>query len=225
MTLLALVHGAWHDGSCWDPVVPALRAAGHRTVAPDLPSDDPEAGFAEYAAVVEAAIGGDPDAIVVGHSLGSDTAAIVAASGAARGIVYLCPRFGGVPFRDGAPRRFRPDAPMPPDDELGRGVWDPGDARRRMYARLPADRADALLAHLRPQADVRRAPFPLDRWPPVPSAVIAAADDEWFPAEAQRWAAEHVLRAHFAELPGGHFPMQERPDELAALLLALVAEL
>lgn len=225
MTLLALVHGAWHDGSCWDPVVPALRAAGHRTVAPDLPSEDPGAGFAEYAAAVTAAIGGDADAVVVGHSLGSDTAAIVAASGAARAIVYLCPRLGGVPLPDGAPRRFTPDAPMPPDDDLGRGTWDPDDAVRRMYRPLPGATARALAGRLRPQVDLRRRPFPLAAWPAVPAALIAARDDEWFPPASQRWAAELVLGARYAELPGGHFPMQERPDELAALLVALIEEL
>jgi pimeloyl-ACP methyl ester carboxylesterase len=162
---------------------------------------------------------------VVGHSLGSDTAAIVAASGAARAIVYLCPRLGGVPFRDGAPRRFRPDAPMPPDDELGRGIWDPDDAVRRMYRPLPEATARSLAGRLRPQADLRRRPFPLTAWPAVPAAVIAATDDEWFPPVSQRWAAEHVLGASHHELPGGHFPFQERPDELAALLRALVADL
>ena len=224
MSLLALVHGAWHDGSCWDPLVPLLEEAGHRVVAPDLPSDDPGAGFAEYAAAVTAAIGGDQDAVVVGHSLGSDTAALVADAGAARAVVYLCPRFGGVPFADGAPPRFRPNAPMPPDDPLGRGVWDPEDAVRRMYRPLPEATARALAARLRPQAGLRRRAFPLTAWPAVPSAVIAARDDEWFPAESQRWVAEHVLHARYAELPGGHFPMQERPDELAALLLLLIED-
>lgn len=225
MTLLALVHGAWHDGSCWDPVVPLLREAGHRTVAPDLPSEDPEAGFAEYAEAVAGATGGDRGAIVVGHSLGSDTAALVAARGAARAVVYLCPRLGGVPLPEGAPPRFRPDAPMPPHDELGRGSWDPEDAVRRMYRPLPEATARALAARLRPQADLRRRPFPLTAWPAVPAAVIAARDDEWFPAASQRWAAGHVLGARYAELPGGHFPMQERPAELAALLVALIAAL
>ncbi|MGE0027599.1 MAG: alpha/beta fold hydrolase [Thermoleophilia bacterium] len=224
MSLLVLVHGAWHDGSCWDPVVPLLREAGHRTAAPDLPSDDPEAGFEEYAARVADAIGGEPDAIVVGHSLGSDTAALVAAQGAARGVVYLCPRFGGVPFPEGAPPRFTPDAPMPPNDDLGRGTWDPDDAVRRMYRPLPEATARALAARLRPQADLRRRPFPLAAWPAVPSALIAARGDEWFPPASQRWAAE-LLGARYAELPGGHFPMQERPDALAALLAEIVAGL
>ncbi len=33
-----LVHGAWHGAWCWHRVVPLLEAAGHRVIAPDLPS-------------------------------------------------------------------------------------------------------------------------------------------------------------------------------------------
>ncbi|MEU7870352.1 alpha/beta hydrolase [Dactylosporangium sp. NPDC049140] len=31
-----LVHGAWHDGRCWERVVPRLATAGHRVFAPSL---------------------------------------------------------------------------------------------------------------------------------------------------------------------------------------------
>ena len=113
---------------------------------------------------------------------------------------------------------------MPPEDDLGRGTWDPDDAVRRMYRPLPEPTARALAARLRPQADLRRRPFPLTAWPRVPAALIAARDDEWFQPDAQRWAADHVLGATYHELPGGHFPMQERPDELAALLLVLIED-
>lgn len=29
MNTIVLVHGAWVDESCWDKVVPALKASGH----------------------------------------------------------------------------------------------------------------------------------------------------------------------------------------------------
>jgi pimeloyl-ACP methyl ester carboxylesterase len=32
-----LVHGAWHDGSCWDAVSSLLRAQNHHVICPDLP--------------------------------------------------------------------------------------------------------------------------------------------------------------------------------------------
>src|SRR3990172_12780518 len=38
MSTYIFVHGAWHGGWCWYKVVPLLERAGHRVLAPDLPS-------------------------------------------------------------------------------------------------------------------------------------------------------------------------------------------
>lgn len=37
MATYLLIHGAWHGAWCWYRVIPRLRAAGHRVIAPDLP--------------------------------------------------------------------------------------------------------------------------------------------------------------------------------------------
>ena len=39
-----LVHGAGHGAWCWERLIPALAALGHRAWAMDLPCDDPTAG-------------------------------------------------------------------------------------------------------------------------------------------------------------------------------------
>jgi pimeloyl-ACP methyl ester carboxylesterase len=38
MTTFVLIHGAWHGAWCWHKTTPLLEAAGHRVIAPDLPS-------------------------------------------------------------------------------------------------------------------------------------------------------------------------------------------
>ena len=86
MATFALVHGAWHGGWAWDVLRPELEARGHRVVAPDLPCEDVDAGVMEYTAAVRDALGGDEDAIVVGHSLGGLTIPLVPA----RLRVFLC---------------------------------------------------------------------------------------------------------------------------------------
>jgi hypothetical protein len=48
----ALIHGAGSDGWYWHLVEPELRAAGHETIAVDLPSDDDSAGLDVYVDVV-----------------------------------------------------------------------------------------------------------------------------------------------------------------------------
>ena len=38
---IVLVHGAWQGASTWDPIVPALRDAGHRVITPVLTGTGP----------------------------------------------------------------------------------------------------------------------------------------------------------------------------------------
>jgi pimeloyl-ACP methyl ester carboxylesterase len=220
VTTFALVHGAWHDGSCWELLTPLLEERGHRVVAPDLPGDDPGSGFEEYAEAVESALAGEDDVAVVGHSLGSDTIPLVAGAPVVRLLVYLCPRLGGIAQPEGAPEQWAMELALP-RDELGRTYWTADDALRRMYPRLPPALARRMVHRLRPQADHRRRPYPLDRLPAVASAFVCTTDDELFRLEWARWAAPTLLGVEPVELPGGHFPMLERPAALAGVLCEL----
>ena len=77
MSTFALIHGG--GGSAWDwhLVVPELRERGHDAVAVDLPTEDPAAGWWDYADVVVEGVRDRGDLVVVGHSLGGFTAPLV----------------------------------------------------------------------------------------------------------------------------------------------------
>lgn len=77
MSTFLLVHGAWHNGRCWERVVPLLEAAGHRVFAPSL------TGFGDKAHLLGPEVGLDThvddvvgliteenlsDVVLVGHS-------------------------------------------------------------------------------------------------------------------------------------------------------------
>jgi pimeloyl-ACP methyl ester carboxylesterase len=76
MARIVLVHGAFCGGSCWEPVIPGLRAAGHDVKAIDLPgSGDDRTPVAEvtldaYADRVCRALAEGEAAMLVGHSMG-----------------------------------------------------------------------------------------------------------------------------------------------------------
>lgn len=103
MTRIVLVHGAWHDSSCWGPLVDELSRRGHDAVAVDLPSETPGLGSEAYAEAVEEALAEaeaavregagreeagreeagreqatDDRVVLVGHSLGGLTVPVVA---------------------------------------------------------------------------------------------------------------------------------------------------
>ena len=50
--LFCLVHAAWHDEACWQPLVAELGHRGHECVVPVLPLDDNRASFDDYAQLV-----------------------------------------------------------------------------------------------------------------------------------------------------------------------------
>jgi uncharacterized RmlC-like cupin family protein len=59
----------------------------------------------------------------------------------------------------------------------------------------------------------------------VPTALVYAAADELFEPAWEQYMAAHVLGLEPIEIAGGHFPMLEDPDGLAALLDRLAHDL
>ena len=221
MSTFCLLHGNWHDGSCWDPLIVRLRARGHRAVAPDLPFDDARATYEDRARpALDALEGLDGPIVVVGHSVASAEAALVSAKTQPALLVYLCSRFGSYPVPPDAPAIFRAGFPFPAKDDAGRMVWEPRAAIGAMYSRLEPVVGRELAKRLRPGA----APvgdYPLADHPDVPTALIYAADDEFFEPAWERYVAQELLHIEPIEIPGGHFPMLEDSDGLADLLNSL----
>jgi pimeloyl-ACP methyl ester carboxylesterase len=206
MARFVLVHGAWHGGWCFGKLADALRARGHLVSAPDLPCDTVGLDQLDYAA----ALGRQPDAIVVGHSLGGQTIAHVEA----RRRVYL----GAIlPVAEQVSDALRDDFGGTARDELGRSYWPDADtAAARLFPDCGRPQADWAFARLRPQAPVSARSAPLDRG----DVVIAmtrdvAVDPDWQLAQAQA----HGLQAF--PLDAGHFPFFTHPGDLADLLDSL----
>ena len=95
-----LIHGAWHGGWCWKPVVPLLRAAGYRVTRPTLTGLGERAHLASPAVTLDTHIEDVvkhieteefEHVILVGHSYGGMVITGVADRLAARlsGLVYL----------------------------------------------------------------------------------------------------------------------------------------
>jgi pimeloyl-ACP methyl ester carboxylesterase len=218
--MFCLVHGAWHDGACWEPVTEALRAAGHVVVAPDLPFHDPATTFDERIEPALQAIEGLADPlVVVGHSMGAGYAPSIAASRAGSLLVYLCPGLG--PLREGFP--------WPPSRADGTSAWERDAAIEALYPRLAPEAARRLADQLRPRAPASRSRSAISTSPRVrpprrATAVVIALDDELFDPSSERAAARERFGVDAIEIPGGHFPMAEDPWALAALLDRLARE-
>jgi hypothetical protein len=62
---MCLIHGNWHDGSSWTPLVVRLQERGYHVVAPDLPFDDPNATYQQRAQPAMDALAGTADPAVI----------------------------------------------------------------------------------------------------------------------------------------------------------------
>ncbi|HEU4840836.1 MAG TPA: alpha/beta hydrolase [Ilumatobacteraceae bacterium] len=231
MATFVLLHGAASDGWYWHLVEPRLQAAGHRTIAPDLPCDDDAAGFAEYADVVVAAIEaqapGADEVVLVAQSMAGFTAPIVATRVPVAMIVLVA-------------------AMTPAPGESGGDWWtntgqdvahaeamaalglptEPFDEAAVFLHDVPADVVAESVHHLREQsATPFAAPWPLAAWPDVPTRFLLCRDDRLFPAAFQRRVVRERLGIAPDEMDGGHLPALAHPDELAAHLLGYAAEL
>lgn len=73
MSKILLIHGAWHNGNCWDAVQELLRKKGYQSEALTLPGngteDSKDVTYDDYIDYVTKKISGQEGAvIVVGHS-------------------------------------------------------------------------------------------------------------------------------------------------------------
>jgi pimeloyl-ACP methyl ester carboxylesterase len=216
VTTFALIHGGWGTGWHWASIPERLRAAGHEVVAPDLPCDDPDATFEDYAQVVIDALGGAEDVVAVGFSLGGMTAARVPA----REHVYvaaLVPEPGSSlidQYRHGQLLHREYLAGVARSED-GATRWVDFEAYRRLGydERVPEAVVRERFDRLRPQyMHPYSLPFEGDAVPVT--RYVRCTRDRIINNEL--WA---TLVDVTDELDCGHGPMAARPEELTRILL------
>jgi pimeloyl-ACP methyl ester carboxylesterase len=210
MAFFAFIHGAGDVGWYWHLVEAELRAAGHDTVAPDLPIEDDAAGLSEYATAVADAIGDRDEIVVVAQSFGGYVAPIVAERVGARLIVLVAamiPSPGESAEEMFAATRWQP---RQLDDPTPRAVF---------YHDVPDTLADDAMSRGRRQSDrPGREPWPLKSWPDIPTRFVLCRDDRFFPAEWLQPLVRDRLGIEPDEIASGHCPALSHPRELAELL-------
>ena len=227
---IALVHGSYHGAWCWDYLRGPLEAAGHRVIAMDLPISTPGLGADAYADVINDALAGTSEPMVVGHSMAGLVIPLVAARRPVRRLVFLAAFLPSPGLSINDQRAAEPiDGLQPPSVvefmDLGDDVWmvGPTTATELFFSDVPTDVATWATQRLRPQSYTGMIEVtPLQRWPDVPCTTIVCAQDRAMNPGWLRAASRERLGITALELPGGHSPFLSRPEELAAMLGTLV---
>lgn len=220
MATIVLVHGAFHGGWCWEPLLPELAARGIDAVTVDLPLTTLNDDAAAVVAVLDAT---DGPVTLLGHSYGGAPITVAGLHPSVERLVYLtamAPDDGqnatgtDVQIGDDFMSAFRlADNGLP--------EVDPARAPEIFFPDVDPDTAAAFAARLRPGntggADlVERA-----AWHERPSHYVVCADDPILLADSQRAIAARI-GATVHELPGDHSPFLARPAALADVLAAIV---
>jgi pimeloyl-ACP methyl ester carboxylesterase len=224
-----LIPGAGGEAWFWHRLVAELEGRGHAAVPVDLPAGDDAAGWAEYVDAVVAAAADARDIVLVAQSMGGFTGPLVCDRLPVRLLVLL-------------------NAMIPNPGETG-GAWWENTGQHKAYAELAAAQgrvlgdefdAEAVFFHDVPRDVVAAAatrggpeqsdtpfaqPWPGERWPDVPTRVVASRDDRLFPLEFQRRVARERLGLPVDEIPGGHLAALGHPRELADRLEEYVTAL
>jgi pimeloyl-ACP methyl ester carboxylesterase len=215
MSVFVLVPGAGGAAWYWHRVVPELRARGHEAVAVDLPGADESAGLPEYADAVAEAIGGRHDVVLVAQSMGGFTAPVVCARIPVRLLVLVNAM---IPLPGETPGAWWDNTGWEPARiAAARAGGYPAEFDLATYFLhdVPAEVVATGEGHNFPEADIAFGqPCAIERWPDVPTQVLAGRDDRFFPLEFQRRIAGERLGAAVDSVPGGHLVALSRPAEL-----------
>ena len=219
MRTFVLIPGAGGTASFWYRVVPLLEAAGHEAIAVNLPGPDESAGLPEYTGLIAAAIGGRREVVLVAQSMGAFTAPMVCARVPVDRLVLInamIPRPGETPGEWGG-NTGSEEARV----AAARDGGYPADIDLDTYFLhdLPAEVLTSGQASGQPEADIAFGqPCAIERWPAVPTRVIAGRGDRLFPLEFQRRVAKDRLGVDVDVVPGGHLAALSFPAELSAQL-------
>jgi pimeloyl-ACP methyl ester carboxylesterase len=220
---IVLVHGAWADGSSWAAVIRRLQAAGHETIAVQLPHTSLADNVAKLRHILTLKA---EQTVVAGHSygcqvmtaLGTDAPNVV-------GLVYVA--------------GFGLDEGESIGGLLGQGPPTPAIASFQIddqgFAWLPED---AFLKHFAPDVDPVEARvmcavqqplaaatlddvMPTPAWKNLPTWFAVAQHDEVIPPDGERLFAQR-MGATTIELDSSHIAMISHPDEVTALIQSAV---
>jgi len=220
---VVLIHGAFADGSSWDKVIPILQAKGLKVVAVQNPltslADDVAAGKR----VIDEQSG---PVILVGHSWGGTVITQLGDDAKVAALVYVA---AFAPDVGESSNDLGREGPPPPGaahirpDSTGFLYLTPEGVAKDFAQDLPAAQTKVMAVTQGPIfAKAFDEKLTKAAWKSKPSWFIVAENDRMIPPDLERAMATKI-NAKITALPTSHVPMQSRPNDVAAVIVAAAA--
>ena len=194
---MVLVPGAGSDTWYLQPLARELDRLGHRSTVVDLPSDDPDADLDDYRRCIVDTCRQLRDPVLVAHSFGAFSGSLAAADVGAAALVLVAPMIPA-PGEPGADWWTSTDHASPVQH-------DPDDPSATFFHDVPPGSIEAIEQHsLDQSARPFETPWPLDRWPAVPTQIIIGRHDRFFPVAFQQRLAAARVGVPPVVIDGGH---------------------
>jgi pimeloyl-ACP methyl ester carboxylesterase len=230
---IMLIHGRFQSARSWNHLREHLTWAGFETIAPQLPTDNPEVTNADCGEwIVDVLDKREVEKVVLAsHSGGGDHSAIalnmLSGSGRVAGHIGIAANFS--PAILGHPTREEIEAgSLPPKntseygtnfitDERGLQILDT-DAAKIMSQCLPEDMRSKALLSFRPHIPRETEPISKDWLKEKQEYIICTQDQITNPDYQLHQAVEWLGVDNPILFDSDHFPHQEKPRELARIV-------
>ncbi len=221
---IALVHGAFADGSCWSKVIGLLAARGLTAVAVQNPLSSLADDVAATHRVLDMQEG---PVLLVGHSWGG---AVITEAGNHPKVASLLYVAASAPDTEKPFQDWSAEYPMAPGIARVAPYGGDGylalpraDVARFFVPDVPQDEAEMVWAVQNPIA-ARCFADTISRpaWREKPSWYVVAEKDEMIPPQAQRDLAAR-MNATVLALASGHVPMLSQPAAVADFIAKAAA--
>jgi pimeloyl-ACP methyl ester carboxylesterase len=215
---VVVIHGAWADGSSWEPVIRRLQAAGLGVVAAPIPLtslDDDAAALRRTIARTEGPV------VVAGHAYAG---AVVGTANQERvkGLVFvaaLAPDEGETVADVFYRNQPHSKAPKLAPDADG-FIWMPDESFAEAFAQNATPEQIALCRAVQRPIAVKciQQPVAAPAWKTKPTWYLVAEEDRMISPETQRFMAER-MKATIRSRAVDHTPLLTAPDKVAEIVL------
>ena len=214
---VVLIHGAWADGSSWEPVIRKLQMEGFKVLAAPIPLTS----LSDDAAALRRTISRTQGPVLVaGHAYAGAVAATVEDE-RVKALVYiaaLAPDEGETVAEIFYKNKSHPKAPALAPDADG-FIWMPEESFASAFAQNATSEQIALCRAVQRPISVEciQEPVSPPAWKKKPSWYLLAEEDRMINPLTQRFMAER-MNATIRSFAVDHTPLLTAPDKVAEII-------